>query len=106
MEPWMIRTNIMLTEEQHALLRKEAGLRHKTLGELVRDAVDGAFPRDSVERRRQVALAAYQEGFVSLGKLAESLGLDPLGARDYLREHGIRLAVQEFAEVMSDAANA
>lgn len=102
----MIRTNIMLTEEQHALLKKQSRLRHKTIGELVRDAVDDAFLEDAVERRRQVALAAYREGFISLGKLAETLGLDPLSARKYLREHGIPLAVQETDEILSDAANA
>ena len=53
----MIRSNIMLTE-QHALLEKKSRLRRKTIGELLRDAVDGAFLEDDAERRRQVALAA------------------------------------------------
>lgn len=102
----MIRTNIMLTEEQHALLKIQSRRRRKTIGELVRDAVDDAFMEDAVEKRRQVALAAYREGFISLGKLAETLGLDPLSARQYLQECGIPLTGQEAGELPADAANA
>ena len=102
----MIRTNVMLTPRQHAHLKQQARNSHRTLGELVRDAVDSAFPLDGVERRRHVALAAYQEGFISLGKLAEALGLDSISTRNYLQEHGINLMVQEAAEVLADAANA
>jgi predicted HTH domain antitoxin len=79
---------------------------HRTLGELVRDAIDSTFVVDTVERRHHVALSAYREGFISIGKLAESLGVDPLTARGYLKEQGIRQMVQEVDEIMSDAANA
>jgi predicted HTH domain antitoxin len=102
----MIRTNIMLTEQQHALLKNKSRLRHKSIGELVRDAINDAFLEDAVERRRQVALAAYQEGLISVGKLAETLGLDPLSARKYLRERGVSLRVQETVEIPADATNA
>ncbi|KAF0215991.1 MAG: hypothetical protein FD174_3884 [Geobacteraceae bacterium] len=102
----MIRTNIMLTPEQHSLLKEQSRLSHRTIGELVRDAVNTAFLQNSVERRRQVALAAYQEGFISLGKLAETLGLDPVSARSYLKEHGISLVVQEADEILADVVNA
>lgn len=102
----MIRTNVMLTPHQHSSLKQMATAMHRTLGELVRDAVDSTFTLDAVERRHQVALAAYREGFISLGKLAESLGVDPLTARSYLKERGIEQQVQGVAEVMSDAANA
>ncbi len=102
----MIRTNIMLTERQHALLKSQSRLRRKTIGELVRDAVDDAFLEDPVERRRQVAVGAYEEGLISLGRLGETLGLDPVSARQYLIEQGISLSVQEAAELTADAANA
>lgn len=102
----MVRTNIMLTPQQHALLKERSRLTHRTIGDLVRDAVSTAFLQNSVERRRQVALAAYQEGFISLGKLAETLGLDPVSARSYLKEHGISLVVQEAEEILADAVNA
>jgi phage terminase small subunit len=102
----MIRTNIMLTPQQHAYLKNQAVRQHRTLGELVRDAVNSTYPPDSVMRRRQIALEAYQEGFISLGKLAEALGLDPISARDYLRERNMRLMTQDEAELAADAANA
>jgi predicted HTH domain antitoxin len=53
-----------------------------------------------------VAIAAYREGFISLGKLAQSLGVDPLTARGYLKEHGIQQMVQGVDEITTDAANA
>lgn len=102
----MIRTNVMLTAHQHLTLKQMAASMHRTLGELVRDAIDSAFTSDTVERRHQVALAAYQEGFISLGKLAQSLGVDPLTARNYLKERGIRQMVQGADEIAADATNA
>jgi len=102
----MIRTNVMLTPLQHVTLKQMATSMHRTLGELVRDAIDNTFTTDTVERRHQVALAAYQEGFISLGKLAQSLGVDPLTARSYLKERGIQQIVQDADEIFSDAANA
>jgi predicted HTH domain antitoxin len=68
--------------------------------------IDSTFTVDTVERRHQVALAAYREGFISLGKLAQSLGLDPLTAQSYLKERGLQQLVQDVDEIMADAANA
>lgn len=102
----MIRTNVMLTPRQHTTLKQMATAMHRTLGELVRDAIDSTMTTDTVERRHQVALAAYREGFISLGKLAESLGVDPLTARSYLKERGIEQHVQSVNEIMADATNA
>jgi predicted HTH domain antitoxin len=102
----MIRTNVMLTPHQHITLKQMATSMHRTLGELVRDAIDSTITTDTVERRHQVALAAYREGFISLGKLAQSLGVDPLTAQSYLKERGIQQLVQGEDEIMADAANA
>lgn len=102
----MIRTNVMLTPHQHITLKQMATSTHRTLGELVRDAIDNTITVDIVERRHQVALAAYREGFISLGKLAQSLGVDPLTARSYLKERGLQQLVQGFDEIKADAANA
>ncbi|MEI6702041.1 MAG: UPF0175 family protein [Deltaproteobacteria bacterium] len=102
----MIRTNVMLTPHQHITLKQMATSMHRTLGELVRDAIDSTFTVDTVERRHQVALAAYREGFISLGKLAQSLGVDPLTARSYLKERGFKQMVQDVNDIMSDATNA
>lgn len=102
----MIRTNVMLTPDQHSILKQMSASMHRTLGELVRDAIDSTFTVDIVERRHQVAVAAYREGFISLGKLAQSLGVDPLTARSYLKKRGIQQSVQAMGEIMTDAANA
>lgn len=103
----MKRTNIMLDEKQHSRLKIYAKKEGTTLGGLVRDAIDIAYKKkDALEQRRQVALAAYQEGFISLGKLAEVLGLDPVSARSYLTRRGVRLQQQTLDELARDAENA
>ena len=102
----MIRTNVMLTPQQHTNLKQMAATMHRTLGELVRDAIDSAFPGDRIEQRHQVALSAYREGFISLGKLAESLGVDPLTARDYLQKRHIPIMTQSAEDIQADSANA
>lgn len=102
----MIRTNVMLTPQQHIALKQLAMAKRRSLGELVRDAIDSTFTTDTVERRHQVALSAYTEGFISLGKLAEALGVDTLTARSYLHERGIEQQVQSVDEIMADAAHA
>jgi len=53
-----------------------------------------------------VALNAYQEGFISLGKLAEVLGLDPVSARKHLRQHGVAVLSQDVKEAELDSGNA
>jgi len=103
----MKRTNIMLDEDQHKKLKLYARKERTTLGGLVREALDVVYRRrDAVERRRQVALSAYEEGFISLGKLAEVLGLNPVSARNYLREHRISLHPQSLSDLAQDVKNA
>jgi predicted HTH domain antitoxin len=103
----MKRTNIMLNDEQHKKLKLYAKKEGRTLGELVRDALDTAYmSKDAIEQRKQVAIDAYKEGFISLGKLAEVLGIDPVSARDYLKEHDIPIRGQELKEISQDGANA
>ena len=77
------------------------------MGKMVRDAVDKAYKKkDFLEKRKQIAVSAYVEGFISLGKLAEVLGLDPVSARLYLREHRIPLQQQDIEDISQDIANA
>jgi len=103
----MKRTNILLTDEQHKKLKNYSRKRGRTLGELVREAVDAVYKKkDIIEHRKSVALDAYKEGLISLGKLSESLGLDVISARYYLKEQGIPVRGQELTEVSQDAANA
>jgi len=103
----MKRTNILLTESQHKAVKAYAKREGKTLGRMVREALDAAYQKkDPLIRRQETALAAYREGFVSLGKLAEVLGLDPVSARSYLKEAGIPLQSQDAAEIEHDASHA
>jgi predicted HTH domain antitoxin len=103
----MKRTNILLTDGQHKAVKACAKREGKTLGRMVREALDVAYrKKDPLERRKETAIAAYREGFISLGKLSEVLGLDPVSARIYLKEAGIPLLVQDVTEVRRDADNA
>ena len=103
----MKRTNIMLTENQHKTLKAYAREEGKTLGNMVRDALDVVYKKkDVLERRRQTALDAYREGLISLGKLAEILGLDPVSARLYLKDLGIPVQAQDKSGAAGDAAGA
>ena len=102
----MKRTNILLTEEQHKKLKLYAKKEGKTLGKMVREAVDQTYKKkDSLEKRKQIAISAYKEGFISLGKLAEVLGLDPVSARLYLKKHKIPLQQQDVEDISQDVAN-
>lgn len=97
----------MLSEEQHKKLKRYSKKEGRTLGGLIRDAVDFVYKdKDEVEQRRQVAINAYEEGFISLGKLAEVLGLDPVSTRKYLRTHGKQIHTQDRDALNTDAANA
>jgi len=103
----MKRTNIMLDEKQLKKLKEYARAEGRTMGHLVREAVDRSYERkDPLEERRGVAVRAYEEGLISLGKLAEVLGLDPVSTRSYLKERGIRLRVQDISAVTRDAVQA
>jgi len=101
------RTNILLTDGQHKAVKAYAKREGKTLGRMVREALDVAYQKkDPLERRKETAIAAYREGFISLGKLSEVLGLDPVSARIYLNKSGIPLLAQDVTEIKRDADNA
>jgi predicted HTH domain antitoxin len=73
---------------------------------MVREALDATYrEKDPLEDRRETALAAYREGFISLGKLAEVLGLDPVSARAYLKQAGVPVRSQDAADIAIDASH-
>lgn len=77
------------------------------MGELIRDAIDQVYQsKDAIENRRTLAMEAYKEGLLSLGRLAEVLGMDPLSTRDYLLENGIPVQSQDSDDILKDIANA
>jgi len=103
----MKRTNVMLGDKQLKILKEYARAEGRTMGHLVREAVDRSYERkDPLAERRGVAVRAYAEGLISLGKLAEVLGVDPVSARSHLKEQGICLRVQDMPGISRDAENA
>ena len=103
----MKRTNILLTDKQHKLIKRYSLKEGRTMGELIRDAIDQVYQsRDAVEKRMALALEAYKEGLLSLGRLAEVLGMDPVSTRDYLLEKGISLQSQDYEDILKDITNA
>jgi predicted HTH domain antitoxin len=103
----MKRTNIMLTDDQYNLLKSYSKQKQKTLGELVRIALDATYrERASLEKRKSTALEAYQEGLISIGKLAEILGMDVVTTRLYLKNMKMSLHTQTMEDIRLDAENA
>ena len=103
----MKRTNIMLGEKQLKKLKEYARAEGRTMGHLVREAVDRSYEKKDVLLDRQgVAVRAYEEGLISLGKLSEVLGLDPVSTRSYLMERGKHIRVQDSQDARKDAINA
>jgi hypothetical protein len=86
-------------------LKQVAGRRRVTVGELVRQAVQTCYQTEwlGLSAAQRQALEAYRGGFISLGKLAEAMGLTPLKVREWLNERGI---VQNTACAKEDVAHA
>jgi hypothetical protein len=72
-------------------LKQVAGRRRVTVGELVRQAVQTCYQTEwlGLTAAQRQAVEAYRGGYISLGKLAEELGLSPLKVRQWLGERGI-----------------
>ena len=63
----MIRTQVSLTEEQMARLRREARRRAVSLAAVVRDAVDRSVPDDELARVDRLERALRAAGSVASG---------------------------------------
>jgi Arc/MetJ-type ribon-helix-helix transcriptional regulator len=59
---WMIRTQIQLTEEQAAKLKRLAAARDVSMAEVIREAVDRLPDRDDRADRWARALSAIRHG--------------------------------------------
>ena len=74
-----------------ARLKELAERKGVTVASLVRRAIASSYQLeilDLAEPQRQ-ALEAYRGGYISVGRLAESMGLHVLAVRHWLKEHGI-----------------
>lgn len=72
-------------------LKKIAKNRNTSQGQLVREAINACYQADfsSLPRNQEQALSAYQGGFISIGKLAEIMGMHVLEMRTWLNEREI-----------------
>ena len=83
--------HVKLDSETDAHLRQLAQARRTSKGQLVREAISACYQVTFTElplHQRQ-ALAAYQGGYISLGKLAKEMGRHVLELRRWLEERGI-----------------
>ena len=79
--------------------------RETSVGELIRQAVFLCYQLEllGLNQIQKQAIAAFQGGYISLGKLAEEMGMNVLDIRIWLEEHNI-LQNNSFQE--SDIKNA
>ncbi len=97
----MKRTQVLLPEEMHQKLRERARSSNTSMGELIRSAVEKVY----FVRLDEIALEAYRNGLISLGKLAELSGTNPIKALELLREQGIKplFGPESREEALKDA---
>jgi len=83
--------HIKISRDTVKKLRKLAEHRKQTMGELVRQAVSSCYQLDFMDmpENHKEAVAAYKGGFISIGKLAEIMGMHALDIRTWLRERNI-----------------
>lgn len=65
--------------------------RETSVGELVRQAVVSCYQLDllNLNEKHRRALEAFKGNYISLGKLAEEMGMNVLNIRRWLKEHDI-----------------
>lgn len=98
----MKRTQILLPDDLHRRLRRQARARKTSMGDLIRQALERAY----FPRLDEVALTAYRNGLISLGKLAQLSGSDPARTLELLHERGITplFGPETAEEARQDAA--
>jgi hypothetical protein len=72
-------------------LKELSKKRDTSVGELVRQALFSCYQLDilGLNEKHRRALEAFQGGYISLGKLAEEMGVNVWEAREWLYEHDI-----------------
>lgn len=83
--------HIKLNPEKDKYLTELARKRHTSKGELIREAITACYQTslEDLPLQQRQALAAYQGGFISIGRLAKVMGMQVLELRKWLQEHGI-----------------
>lgn len=86
-------------------LKRLAYEKGKSKGQLVREALSSCYQvsLEDLPVRQGRALAAYQGGYISIGKLAREMGVHVLEMRKWLDDH----AIPQMVDFMDkDVANA
>lgn len=97
--------HIKLDPEIDEQLKWLAADRQTSKGQLVREAISACYQSTLTDlplRQRQ-ALAAYEGGYISVGRLAQAMGMHVLELRRWLCEHDM---AQNNAYRSQDVANA
>ena len=86
-------------------LKQLSKKRETSVGELIRQAVFSCYQLEllGLNQNQKQSIAAFQGEYISLGKLAEEMGMTVWEIRNWLAEHNI-LQNNSFQE--SDIANA
>ena len=100
-----ITLHVKLDEVADRQLKSLAYQRGKSKGQLVREALTACYQTstDDLSITQRNALAAYQGGYISIGKLARDMGMSVLALREWMNERGLQ---QRCAISDTDAANA
>ena len=83
--------HIKVTPELASALKSLSQKRETSVGELVRRAVLSCYQLDMLylnEKQRR-AVEAFQRGYISIGKLAEEMGMNVWNIQKWLDEHAI-----------------
>ncbi len=83
--------HIKVTPDLAKGLKSLSKKRETSVGELVRQAVHSCYQLDllNLNERHRRALEAFRGGYISLGKLAEEMGMNIWNTRKWLEEHNI-----------------
>lgn len=100
-----ITLHVKLDQAADTQLKSLAYQRGKSKGQLVREALTACYQTsaDDLSITQRNALAAYQGGYISIGKLARDMGMNVLVLREWMNERGI---VQRCVMNDTDASNA
>lgn len=83
--------HIKVSPEMARALKELSEKRNAPVGELVRQAIQSCYQIDllNLNDNQKRALEAFRGGYISLGKLAEEMGMSVLKLRKWLDEHGV-----------------
>ncbi len=97
--------HIKVTAEMAERLKALSRRLETPVGELIRQAVISRYQLELLDlpERQRHAVEAFRGGYISLGKLAEKMGMDVWGLREWLRDHEIP---QNNSFLESDIENA